>query len=170
MKIKILLVVSLMVVLAGACVTVRSGPKTKKISRFEGFAGRTIPEAGLSIDASYDPRLDDLIYGYKLLPVTIRNVSLRAIPMDVRKDLWVVVGEKGQRYRAINSLKLKDPILWREVPDRMRSMIDYPEALPINYNVTFDLLLPKKAQLEYFRQIRYRSAVMGQEFVIDKEY
>src|SRR3989338_4688448 len=112
MKLKFL-VVGLLIASLGGCVTVRSGPKAKKSSRIEGFAGRTIPEAGISIDADYDPRLDDLIYGYKLLPVTIRNVSLRTIPMDVRKDLWIVVGEKGQRYRAINSLRLKDPVLWR---------------------------------------------------------
>jgi hypothetical protein len=150
---------------------VRAKPRqAKRPSKVEGQAGRTITPHSISIDANYDPRLDNLIPGYKLLPVIIRNVSLRPIPMDPRRDRWVIVGEKGQRYRATNSVRIKDPVLWRTIPDKMRTMIDYPEIIPINYSVTFDLLLPLRTELEYFRQIRYYNAVWKQEFVIEKEY
>jgi hypothetical protein len=154
---------------AAGCFRVKP-QQAKRSGKIEGQAGRMIPFYSLSVDANYDPRLDNLIPGYKLLPVIMRNVSLQAVPMDAKKDRWILVGEKGQKYRAINSLRVKDPVLWREVPDKMRTMIDYPEILPINYNVTFDLLLPKRANLQYFRQIRYYNAAWKQEFVIEKEY
>lgn len=167
-SIVILVVLSLIAASAGC---VRVGPqKSKKPAKVEGQAGRAVPFYSLSIDANYDPRLDNLIPGYKLLPVIMRNLSLRPIPMDFKRDRWVIVGEKGQRYRAVNTLKLKDPVMWRELPDKMRTMIDYPEIIPINYSVTFDLLLPKRVNLEYFRQIRYYNAAWKQEFVIEKEY
>lgn len=150
------------------CVTVNPGKR--QTGRIEGQAGRTLPVYSFSVDVDYDQRLDNLVSGYKLLPVVVRNLSLSAIVMDARKDRWVVVGEKGKRYRAVNSLRLKDPVAWRELPGKMRSMIDYPEVVPINYSVTFDLLLPARAQLEYFREIRYYNAAWRQQFVIEKEY
>ncbi len=155
--------------LTTGCVAVRE-PDRKSSSQVEAQAGRLVAEYSISIDADYDPRLDDLIPGYKLLPVSFRNMSLRSIPMDVKRDRWVVVGEKGKRYRAVNSLRVKDPKIWRELPEDLRSLIDYPELVPINYSVTFDLLLPKKANLDYFREIRYTSVPLGLEFVIEKEY
>ncbi len=52
----------------------------------------------------------------------------------------------------------------------MRNLIDYPEIIPINYSVTFDLLMPAKAKLDYFKEIRYYNAALNQEFVLEKEY
>jgi hypothetical protein len=152
-----------------ACFPIRSA-KPKKPAKIESIAGRIIPSYSLSIDANYDPRLNDLIAGYKLLPVIIKNMSLRNVVMDAKKDKWIVVGEKGQRCAAINSLRIKNPVLWREIPEKMRAFIDYPEIVPINYSVTFDLILPKRAKLDYFREIRYYNAAWRQEFVLEKEY
>ena len=152
-----------------ACVPSRSASSRRKM-KIEGYAGRMLPSQAMSIDVNYDPRLDNLIVGYKLLPAIIKNMSLRNVVMDLKKDKWVIVGEKGHKYAAINSLKLKDPALWRELPEKMRSLIDYPEIIPINYSVTFDLILPKSAKLEYFKEIRYYNAATQQEFVLEKEY
>lgn len=151
------------------CVT-SPRPDRRSPTRVEGEAGRLIPDFSITIDAHYDPRLDELIPGYKLLPVSLRNMSLRSLPMDAKRDRWVVVSEKGRRYHALNSLRLKNPRMWRSLPDDLRTLIDYPEMVPINYSVTFDLLLPIKANLDYFREIRFLSAALGQEFVIGKEY
>lgn len=147
-----------------------SRPAAKRPKKIVGIAGRLLPYYTLSIDASYDSRLDHLIEGYKLLPVTIRNLSLRAIPMNASEDRWIVVGEKGKRYRAINSLRLHDAVFWRDLPVKIRNAIDYPDVIPINYNVTFDLLFPPQADLVYFREIRYWSDSLRQEFIIKKEY
>lgn len=92
------------------------------------------------------------------------------IPMDAKKDRWVVIGEKGKRYAAINTLRLKDPVAWRDVPERLRDLIDYPEVLPINYSVTFDILFTKSADLKYFKEIHFYSAALKQEFIVYKEY
>lgn len=156
----------LLLSLAG-CVTVQPDKKQKKI---EGQAGRVIRPIGLLIDANYDPRLDRVIRGYKVLPVDIKNNSLRAIPMDANEDRWVIVSEKGKSYRAINSLRLKDPLVWRETPEKVRNMVDYPEIVPIDYNVTFDLFFSPQDKLEYFREIRYYNAALKQEFVLEKLY
>lgn len=151
------------------CATVRVGKK-KPTKQVTGQTGRNIPQYSLSIDANYDPRLDNLIPGYKLLPVVIRNSSLQAIPMNLRADRWVIIGEKGQKYAAMNSLRLKDPVYWRRVPDQVRTMIDYPEIIPIGYSVTFDLLFPENVNLEYFEGIRYYNDALGKEIVLEKIY
>ncbi len=160
--------IALLVVLSGCFIPRSSG--VKKNTKVEGEAGRTLPSHAISIDASYDPRLDNLIAGYKLVSVFIKNMSLRNIPMDDKQDRWVIVGERGARYNAVNSLRHKDPPLWREIPERMQNLIDYPEIVPINYSVTFDLLLPKNAKLDYFKEIRFYNAGWKQEFILEKEY
>jgi hypothetical protein len=167
-SIRLIAAVSVLLACA-ACFPIRSA-KPKKPPKVEGVAGRVLTSFSLSIDANYDPRLDGLIAGYKLLPVIVKNMSLRNVIMDAKRDKWVVVGEKGQRYAAYNTLRVKDPVLWREIPDKMRALIDYPEIVPINYSVTFDLLIPKKANLEYFREIHYYNAAWQQEFILEKEY
>ncbi len=166
----LLIVVPLISIIAfAACFPIRSA-KPRKPPKVEGVAGRVLTSYSLSIDANYDPRLDGLIAGYKLLPVIVKNMSLRNVSMDAKRDKWVMVGEKGQRYVAFNTLRIKDPVLWREIPDQVRALIDYPEIVPINYSVTFDLLLPKNAKLDYFREIRYYNAAWQQEFILEKEY
>ncbi len=151
------------------CVRAQTG-SSKTPNKVRGIAGRVLDPSGLMIDANDDSRLDNLIEGYKLMPVMIKNLSLRPIPMDVDKDRWVIVNEKGKKYQVVNSLRIQNPKIWRRLPDRMRTMIDYPEAIPINYSVTFDLLLPKEAQLTYFKEIRYYNATLRQRFEIEKEY
>ncbi len=155
-------------ILVHGCVPVTKNSKSP--GKIQGAAGRVLPYYSISIDANYDNRLDQVFPGYKLLPVLIKNVSLKAIPMDVKTDRWVIVSEKGKHYRAINSLKVKDPVAWRDVPEKMRNIIDYPEIIPINYTVTFDLLVPSIVPLEYFSQIRYYNATLNQKFVVEKEY
>ena len=159
----------LTLILLTACAPSRSAQKkTNKI--IQGDAGRIIQPYSISIDTKYDSRLDHLIPGYKLLPIVIRNVSLQPITMDVRQDRWVVIGENGKKYPAFNSLRIKNPVEWRNVPEELRSIIDYPEVLPIGYSVTFDLLLSPQANLDYFKEIRYYNATLRQEFSIQKEY
>ncbi len=165
--------ISLMCIFLTACAS-SNDPKKKQDSkasnRIQAEAGRAIASYGLSIDSEYDPRLAGIIEGYLLMPVSMKNVSFRAVPMDPKNDRWIFVGEKGEKYTAINSLRLKDPPLWRRLPQELRNVIDYPEIIPINYAVTFDLLLPKLAKLEYFREIRFYNATLKKEFIINKNH
>lgn len=167
---KTVLLLVVFAVAFSACVPFKGKAKPKKNEKIQAVAGRIIPTYSISIDANYDPRLDNLIAGYKLLPVIIRNMSLRNVIMDAKTDKWVVIGEKGQKYPAVNSLRLKDRVLWREMPENMRSLIDYPEIVPVNYSSTFDLFLPENAKLDWFREIRYYNAALQQEFILEKDY
>jgi hypothetical protein len=90
--------------------------------------------------------------------------------MDFKNDRWVIVSEKGKRYKAFNSLRLQNPVLWRRIPEEMRTAIDYPEIIPINHKGTFDLLLPSNVNIEYFREIHYYNAALKQEFILEKWY
>ena len=146
-----------------------SSPAKRRPSRIEVEAGRFIPGYGFSIDAGYDPRFDNLIPGYKLLTVVIRNTSLSVIDADAKRDRWVVVDVKGKRYSAINSLKYKDRPLWRDLPEKLKGLIDYPEEIPISYTVTFDLLFPRSLDLRDFQAVHYKNAAWGQEFIVTKE-
>ena len=154
--------------LLASCVTV--GTKPPKKTQIKAEAGRTIPFYGLSIDANEDPRLDDIFENYKLLPILIKNASLTPTEMDVVKDRWEIVGDNGKVYKALNTIRLQEPVLWRETSKKIKNIIDYPEIIPINYSVTFDLFLPKKADLKYFRAIRYFNAATRKEFVLEKRY
>ena len=57
---RVILVLAATAALAAGCFPSRSA-KPKKPPKVESVAGRTIPSFSLSIDANYDPRLDDLI-------------------------------------------------------------------------------------------------------------
>ncbi|QQR80039.1 MAG: hypothetical protein IPJ69_11965 [Deltaproteobacteria bacterium] len=160
----------LLVVLALQISCVAVNPKAAPPKKIHGKAGRPLPYFSLTIDSNYEPQLDHVVKGYKLLPVVMKNFALKAVPMDLKNDRWVVVGEKGQTYKALNSLKLKDPVAWRKLPEDVKNLIDYPEILPIEYSVTFDILLPSNAKLDYFRELRFYSSALGREFVIEKEY
>ncbi len=150
------------------CVTVKPGKEMPK--KIEGHAGRTLSFYSLSIDADYDPRLDDVVPHYKLLSILVKNVSLRPIPMDYKNDRWEIIADNGKKYRAVHSLKLKSPKSWRELPERIRNMIGYPEIVPINYSVTFDILFPPKVDLDYIKEIHYYNASWDKEFLIEKDY
>lgn len=168
-KILVLTLTALLLV-ATSCIPIHTRGGRKISNKIEGQAGRLLHPYSISIDANYDPRLDSILPGYKLLPVVIRNVSMRTIIMDANEDKWIIVNENGKRYRAINTLRTQDRKMWRRLPKKMRTIIDYPEVLPLNYSVTFDLLFPKSARLDYFREIRFTSVGLGKTFILSKEY
>lgn len=135
----------------------------------EGRAGRFLPRHGFSIDARYDPKLDDLVPRYKPLAVAIRNTSLRVIFMDARKDRWFLVDGGGKKIRAVNSLRLRDPKVWGSLPEGVRRLVDYPEVVPISYTATFNLFFPAKASLKGFREVHYWNAFWNENFRISAE-
>lgn len=140
----------------------------KRVETIETRAGNFVLGHGFSIDAHYDPRLDTVVSGYKLLTVAIRNTSLTVVPMDPQKDQWVLVGKGGRRYRAINSLRKKDPKQWKRLPEEVQRLVDYPETVPINYTATFNLFFPKTVDLEKFEEIHYKNVAFNKIFKIYK--
>lgn len=151
-----------------ACVS--SPPKAhRRPKKVEAPAGKFIPGYGFSIDARYDPRFDNLVPGYKLLTVVIRNTSLQVIQTDRKKDRWVVIDREGKKHRGIVNLKARDRDLWIDLPEKLKGLIDYPDDIPISYTATFDLLFPLTVPLKGFREVVFKNATWDQEFLVSKE-
>jgi hypothetical protein len=135
----------------------------------EGKAGASIAGHGFSIDAHYVSKLDSLVPKYKVLSVAIHNTSLSVIPMSSQQDRWYIVDRQGKKHRGINNLRTADRVAWRKLPRGARDLLDYPEAIPINYTVTFNLFFPKKVNLKNFEEIHFESASGGVSLKILKD-
>ncbi|MBI2067015.1 MAG: hypothetical protein HYW02_06625 [Deltaproteobacteria bacterium] len=143
--------------------------KRPKIRTFEARAGDFIAGHGFSIGASYDPRLDKLAPKQKVLTVAIRNTSLNVIPMDARKDRWYIVDARGKKHRAVNRLKSIQGKRWEKLPERIKSLVDYPETVPIGYMVTFNLFFSGPVSLKDFEELHYENAAGQLHFKIYNE-
>ncbi len=141
------------------------GSRTKPI---EVQGGALIPYFGFSVDASYDNRLDGLVPGYKLLNVAVRNTSPFIVPMSPTKDRWTLVDHEGRVHRLMNSVKLSKVKIWRGLPSELRRQIEYPENIPVSYEVTFNLMIPEKVIAEEFEEVHYYNNYWKRTFVITK--
>jgi len=154
----------LLIDLAGCASSGRSGKRV-----IEARGGHAVPGYGFSVDAHYESDLDRLVPPYKLLTIAIRNTSLSVIEMDPRKDRWTLVGEKGKKIQAINQLRDRDRDRWERLPDEVKRLVEYPQAVPISYTVTSNLFFPSSARLERFSEIRYYNAASGDLLKVFKE-
>ena len=149
---KKLLALMVMMLMLGTLCLHSAHAKKKQVLRVPG--GTSVPKLGMAIDASYDPRFDNFVPGYKILQVAIVNNSFNMIPMDPKKDKWSVVTLEGKKvYPAIVDLRLDNPRAWNALPEKTRNIIAYPLILPIGARQVFDLFVPAGAPLETFRQV-----------------
>jgi hypothetical protein len=126
--------------------------KRRDVVRIPG--GASIPKYGLALDASYDPRFDTLVPGYKVVQVAIVNNSFNIISLDPDKDRWVVHTVEGRkRFKAMADLRRGDPRAWRDLPEDARKLIAYPLLLPIGARQVIDLFVPDNAPLETLKQV-----------------
>lgn len=131
-----------------------SHSRSKKRDMVRVHAGTSIPKYALGVDVSYDPRFDRLVPGYKTLQVALVNNSFNILPMDPKKDKWIVHTSEGRKqYRAIGDLRLKDPRTWNKLPAAVQERISYPLLLPIGARQVIDLFVPEDAPLETFTQL-----------------
>jgi predicted CoA-binding protein len=144
--------IGIIIVVVTLMLSVPAHAKRKEILRVPG--GAAIPKYGLAIDASYDSRFDNFVPGYKVLQVALINNSFNIIPLNPQKDKWIVHTTEGKKkYNAIANLNQKDPRVWNALPERIRSLMAYPLALPIGARQVVDLFVPAEAPLETFRQV-----------------
>lgn len=126
--------------------------KKRDVVRIPG--GASIPKYGLAIDASYDPRFDTLVPGYKVVQVAIVNNSFNIISMDPAKDRWDVHTAEGRKhYKAIADLRGDDFHAWQALPDEARKLIVYPLLLPIGARQVVDLFVPDDTPLDSLTQV-----------------
>ncbi len=121
----------------------------------EAYGGVTIPGVGISMEASYDPRLDNLVPGYKVLNVAMLNDSFQIIPLNPEKDQWWIKTstDDKKKYKVIADLRLYDSKAWHTLPEKARKHIGYPVALPIGGRQVIDLFVKEDIPLEDFSEV-----------------
>lgn len=129
-------------------------------------SGTTVPVMGLSIDVSYDPRLDNLVPGYKILTVAINNTSLEYVQLDPFNDQWLVVDRSGRKHKAILNLREKAPNVWAKLPPKLRRLLEYPLMVSIGEDAPIDLIFPDSAPLGEFREVIFKFSTKGKEIHI----
>lgn len=156
-------------VLAGICcvLILVSQAEARKSKTVDVYGGTVIPGVGLAIDASYDPRLDNFVPGYKVLNVAIVNTSFDIIAMDPGRDKWYieVKGDKI-KHEAITDLRSENPEAWQQIPMRARGIMSYPLALPIGGRQVIDLFVPESVRLEEFNKLIVKINALGVTFKI----
>jgi hypothetical protein len=128
----------------------------KKKKTIEIFGGMPIPGVGLSIDASYDPRLDNLAPGYRVLNVAMVNESFNMVTLNPKKDKWwITTGTKKRKKKhdVIWDLRSADSQAWHQIPERARGLVGYPLILAIGARQVVDIFVPEKIPLEEFTEL-----------------
>ncbi len=137
-----------------ACYSARTSGTNRNVSA----VGLKVPKKGVTIDASYDKRLDSLLPGYKVVTIALTNNSTDILKLNPLKDRWTIETADGRTSKAINSIRIKDPVLFSRLPDPVKRLIDYPNGVAVGYTETFDVFLPHNMDLESFRSVAYFNA------------
>ncbi len=129
-------------------------------------AGLNIPEYGIAVDALYDPRLDDLVEGYKIISILLTNRGTSNISLNVRQDKWVIIDSAGHKHVAENHVSYFDKRTWEEMEAALKQKLDYPQYVKAAHSTTIDVFFPKSVELLNFKEIIWKSASIGKEFNI----
>ncbi len=148
----------MMLTLLLACSARESGKGAGSSQRLE------LHKHGIILDARYDPRLDNLIPGYKMITVAVTNNSIDILRLNPLKDKWEITDAMGRKRKAINSIRIKDPSLFGRLPQKVQQLIDYPVGISVGYSETIDLFFPNNHDLNAFRSIGYYNSELGTDF------
>jgi hypothetical protein len=141
-----------MLVFGMAFVTNDALAKKNNVVRAPG--GTSITSAGISVDASYDPRFDSLLPGYKVVNVALVNESFNIIGLDPERDEWSIVLEGDKReHKALNNLRSQNPKAWASLPEKVKGLIAYPLVLPIGGKLAIDLFVPDSVDVVRFNEL-----------------
>lgn len=133
---------------------------------YQSEVGLKIPKLGIAIDAIYEPRLDRLIPGYKVLNVIIANSSAADLVLDPKKDKWTVINSRGDKVKTLNHLALKDEGLWMKLPVGLRESLHYPSQIKPGSEAKLDLLVQWSEDLTNFREIQWKSNSLKKDIYV----
>ncbi|GEM_PF-1072584 len=151
--------ISLILFFPSACITRGENyPKTSSTQRLN------VPNWGITIDATYDKKLDEIVPGYKILTVALTNRSVDMIKLDPNNDQWTIEDAWGRKQKAVVSLRIRDPRAWDLLPPKVRDLVEYPAGIQMGYTQTFDLFFPQSVELEGFRSIAFYCAALKEHF------
>lgn len=148
--------------------TVKS--KVSKEAMIRSETGLNIPEWGIAIDALYDPRLDDLIPGYHIVNLVLTNRRAEPILLNVKLDRWIIMDSAGKKHKAYNHVEEFSKELWSKLPDKLRSLIEYPNVVNTGKAISIDVFIPKNVDLFNFREVIWKSSHLNKEFNIYTKY
>lgn len=116
--------------------------------------GATINPLGVSIDASYDPRLDDFVSGYKVINVALVNQGFNILYLSPEKDRWrIKLAGKLKPVKAIHDLRRADPEAWHRIPEQARGLVSYPLVLAIGGRQVIDIFVPDTIDVTQFNEL-----------------
>lgn len=144
--------------------------KFKEADAIKSESGLNIPEWGIAIDASYDPRLDDLIPGYRILNIAITNRRPNNIILNPKYDKWTIIDNAGKKHTAYNHVKYFSRKTWKKLSDDFKAKLDYPKFVKPGNMTVVDVFLPKTVDLFQFRQIIWESKFFDKQFSIYTQY
>lgn len=151
-------------------ITSRSRSKIGRNDTVTSEAGLNIPDWGLSVDAFYDPRLTDLIPGYHIVNIVVTNRRNTPIQFDPSHDKWVIVDKEGRKHTAKNHVEQFNSKLWTQLPEALKSKLDYPKTVDPGHFTTIDVFVPKNTDLLNFKEVSWRSHFLAKEFNIFTSY
>ncbi|HCU25625.1 MAG TPA: hypothetical protein DF383_11470 [Deltaproteobacteria bacterium] len=131
-----------------------------------GQARVELHKQGVIIEAKYNPDLDNLIPGYKIVTVALTNHGFDLLKLNPLRDRWEIVDALGQNRRASNGLRIKDPKAWSRLPPQVKELIEYPVGVTVGYSETIDLFFPNNIDLTAFRAISFYSAERKEKYDI----
>lgn len=153
-----LLLLTFSFLLLQSCASVPDkGKQEKKSDVIKVPAGTNMPSLGMALDASYDPDLDNIVPGYKILSIAITNNSPDVMQLDKDMDKWEVVDLKGSRHKAILDLRLEDPKKYTSLPEKLQALIQYPLIVQVGETKVVDLLFRDSVNLTSFRAVRLQN-------------
>lgn len=142
-----------------------SSARKKEVIRSQG--GVNIAQKGLVIDASYDPRLDALVGGYKIINAAVANQSFDIIGFDPENDKWwIKLAGSGKEIPVVHNLRTQDPKAWAQLPEKVKGMMSYPLVLPIGGQEVIDLFVPTSVDVEKFTELDVYFNSMDMKFEI----
>lgn len=125
-----------------------------KKQTFRVPGGATISPLGISIDASYDSRLDDFVSGYKVVNVAMVNQGFNMIYLNPEKDRWKIkLASRSKPIDAIHDLRRVDPEAWHQIPEEARGLVSYPLVLPIGARQVIDIFVPDTVDVTAFNEL-----------------
>ncbi len=154
MKKNLLLASLFLFTLSTACVSLRES----KQQPGSGSARVELRKQGVTLDAKYNPQLDNLIPGYKIITVGVTNNGIELLKLNPLRDRWEIIDAYGRPQKGINSIRIKDPAVWSRLPDKVKELIEYPIGITVGYTETVDLFFPNNIDLSAFRSISFYSA------------
>jgi hypothetical protein len=146
-------VLTLAALVAAALFLAPSALAKQQVIRAPG--GTPLGATGITVDASYDSRLDNLVPGYKVIDVALINQSFQIFYLNPEGDKWKIkLGGDGKLVTAIHDLRRDDPKAFSALPERMKVLLSYPLVLPVGAREVVDIFVPDTVDVSQFNELQ----------------